>query len=72
MLRTGFRRRTRDAPSCSDCIAAITRSVHCVDPGAKVAADLAAKRVDVETAKPVEVVEGAIADAGYTVADRRA
>lgn len=61
-----------EAMTCSHCVAAITRSVHSVDPGAKVAADLAAKRVDVETAKPAEVVEGAIADAGYTVADRLA
>lgn len=58
--------------SCSHCVAAITRSVQAVDPGAKVTVDLASKQVSVETTRPATDVEAAIVDAGYEITGRRA
>jgi copper chaperone len=53
--------------SCNHCVAAITQAVQAVDPGARVQADLAAHRVDVETARAApEAVAAAIREAGYT------
>jgi len=53
--------------SCSHCIGAVTRSVHEVDATAKVEVDLAQQKVRVETDAPLEEIEAAVNDAGYTV-----
>lgn len=54
--------------SCSHCERAVTKALQAIDPGAKVAVDLAGGRVTVETARPRADVAAAIEDAGYTVA----
>jgi copper chaperone len=50
--------------SCGHCVAAITRAVEAAAPGARVAADLAAKTVTV-TGTDAATARGAIAEAGY-------
>lgn len=55
--------------SCGHCVQAITRAVKAVDPAAEVAVDLGAGRVTVENSQKAEAIAGAIAQAGYTVAD---
>lgn len=55
--------------SCGHCVQAITRAVKAVDPAAEVAVDLGAGRVTVQNSQKAEAIAGAIAQAGYTVAD---
>jgi copper chaperone len=57
------------AMSCGHCVKAITEAVHEVDPQAKVEADLASKRVQVDTNTPRAAVVAALAEAGYAPAD---
>ncbi len=52
--------------SCGHCVAAITRAVQALDPGAEVEIDLAAQRVRVRGGQPAEVYARAIRDEGYT------
>lgn len=52
--------------SCGHCAATITKAVESKVPGAKVSADLGAKRVTVSNAPDAKTVESIIADAGYT------
>jgi copper chaperone len=52
--------------NCGHCVGAITKAVEAAIPGAKVTADLAAKRVSVAGAADASRVEKIIADAGYT------
>lgn len=53
--------------ACSACASTITQAVTAIDPGAKVAADPATKRVNIETQAAETAVKEAIAAAGYTV-----
>jgi copper chaperone len=58
-----------EAMSCNHCVAVVTATVKALDPTAKVEVDLAAHKVRVETDKNREIVAGALAEAGYPVAD---
>lgn len=51
--------------SCGHCVATIEKAVHSVDPGAKVATDLAAKSVAIETNAAATAIREAMSDAGY-------
>ncbi len=53
------------AMSCDHCVRVITDAVHGIDAQARVTADLAAHRVQVETSLPQQAVAAALADAGY-------
>ena len=52
---------------CGGCVRGITRSVQAADANAKVDADLASKKVRVESQASLASVTAAIADAGYAV-----
>lgn len=54
--------------SCGHCERAVTQAVKAVDPAAQVKVDLAAGKVQVESAQPREAIAKAIADEGYPVA----
>jgi copper chaperone CopZ len=53
---------------CSGCVSSITRAVQAIDPEARVAADLAAHTVEIQSGQPSEDLVAAIAGAGFTVA----
>ncbi|GAB5099689.1 heavy-metal-associated domain-containing protein [Caballeronia sp. LP006] len=53
--------------SCQHCVAAVTRSIHEIDPQAQVRVDLEHGRVTVESSQTNEALIDAIDDAGYTV-----
>lgn len=53
--------------SCGHCVAAVTRAVTAMSPGAKVMVDLGAGSVRVSDADDAAAVAAAIEDAGYTV-----
>ena len=58
--------------TCGHCVAAITKAVAFVDPGAKVQVDLALHRVQIEPiASTADVLSDAIKVAGYTPVDFR-
>ena len=54
-----------DNMSCGHCVAAVTRAVQGVDPGARVEVDLERKAVHVESDAQRARVVAAIVDAGY-------
>lgn len=54
--------------SCGHCTAAITKEIAALDPAAKVATDLDARTVSVETAQADNAVAAAIKAAGYDAA----
>lgn len=54
--------------SCGHCVRTITEAVQAVDPAAKVHADLAAHRVQVETTSAAEIVVAQLTQAGYAPA----
>jgi copper chaperone len=54
--------------TCSHCERAVTQAVKSVDPAAQVKVDLAAGKVEVQTAQPREAIAQVIAEEGYTVA----
>ena len=56
------------AMSCGHCVKAITEAVHEVDSKAQVQADLATKRVQVQTEAARAAVSAALAEAGYAPA----
>lgn len=56
------------AMSCGHCVKAITEAVREVDPKAQVDADLATKRVQVQTEAARAAVAAALAEAGYAPA----
>jgi len=58
--------------SCGHCAAAVTRSIHQLDPAAKVEVDLAQHRVDVQSQLARERLAEAIVDAGYEVRSQHA
>ncbi|MBV7485940.1 heavy-metal-associated domain-containing protein [Bordetella sp. BOR01] len=51
--------------SCGHCVSTITQAVQQAVPGARVTADLSARRVTVENASEADVVRAAIVQAGY-------
>ncbi|WP_133649321.1 heavy-metal-associated domain-containing protein [Paraburkholderia flava] len=53
--------------SCQHCVAAVTEAIRDRDASAQVKIDLAERRVIVDSQQPVEALEAAIVDAGYTV-----
>lgn len=53
--------------SCQHCVAAITRAVRDVDPGALTEVDLAGGRVRITSSADIETLKTAIDEAGYTV-----
>ncbi len=53
--------------SCQHCVRSIEKAIAQVAPSAKVAVDLAAKRVTVENGSDVESLRAAIREAGYEV-----
>ncbi len=54
-----------DAMHCGGCVRSVTRAVQALDPAARVAADLDAKRIEVETARAPEDVVAALDKAGF-------
>lgn len=54
--------------SCGHCVRAVTEAVHARDAAAKVAVDLAAGTVTLETTAPRAALAEAIAAEGYVVA----
>ena len=53
--------------TCGHCAHAVTAALHGVDPAAKVAVDLAAKRVTVRSDADRQRLEASIQEAGYEV-----
>ncbi|MFC0696880.1 heavy-metal-associated domain-containing protein [Paraburkholderia humisilvae] len=53
--------------SCQHCVSAVTHAIRERDAAARVQVDLAAGKVTVESAAPVQTLKDAIDDAGYTV-----
>ncbi|MCX5515870.1 copper chaperone [Kaistia algarum] len=51
--------------SCGHCVATIEKAVRSVDPSAQVAADIAAKFVQVETSFPEAAIRAAMSEVGY-------
>ncbi|WP_250513382.1 heavy-metal-associated domain-containing protein [Caballeronia sp. INDeC2] len=53
--------------SCQHCVAAVTRSIHEIDPQAQVRVDLQRGTVVVESGQSNDALKEAIDEAGYTV-----
>ncbi len=53
--------------ACEDCASTIKESIHTMEPDAKVAVDVKAKTVTVESAASEESIKQAIVAAGYTI-----
>ncbi|KND60321.1 Copper chaperone [Candidatus Burkholderia verschuerenii] len=53
--------------SCQHCVAAVTRSIHEIDPQAQVKVDLASGKVAVESTQTTDALKEAIDEASYTV-----
>ena len=51
--------------TCGGCVASITRLVTALDGDAKVSADVATKRVTIDSPLPTDTVVAAITEAGY-------
>ncbi|NJK99719.1 MAG: heavy-metal-associated domain-containing protein [Spirulinaceae cyanobacterium RM2_2_10] len=56
--------------ACSACVANVTQAVQAVDASAQVTADPKTKQVSIVSTAAVAAIESAIAQAGYTVAER--
>jgi copper chaperone len=54
--------------SCAHCVRTITEAVQAADPAAKLQADLATHRVQVETTAPAATVVALLTEAGYAPA----
>jgi copper chaperone len=54
-----------DGMSCGHCVKAVTQAVKSADPQAAVVVDLAAHRVQVESAKDRATLAAALTEAGY-------
>lgn len=53
--------------SCGHCVSTVTQAVQALDPGARVAVDLATKTVSVDSGVELARIRSAIADAGFPV-----
>jgi copper chaperone len=51
--------------ACGGCVRSITKAIERVDPQARVDADPATRRVDVESAKPADLLLEALEAAGF-------
>lgn len=51
--------------TCGGCVASITRVVTGLDPAATVTADVAARRITIDSPLATDAVVAAISDAGY-------
>lgn len=56
--------------SCGHCVSTVTKAVHDVDPVARVSADLATRKVDIESEVGRDQLATAIEKAGYAVTKR--
>lgn len=54
--------------SCGGCVRSVTKAVQSVDPAATVTPDLTQRNVEVASDLPREVLEAALAKAGYPAA----
>lgn len=54
--------------SCGGCARSVTKAIQSVDPVAKVTPDLANRNVEVVSGQPREILEAALAQAGYPAA----
>jgi copper chaperone len=54
--------------SCGGCVRSVTKAVQSVDPAATVTPDLTSRNVEVTSDRPREVLETALAQAGYPAA----
>jgi copper chaperone len=54
-----------DDMTCDGCVRAIEKAVAAVDPTARVTADLAAHRIEVQTSHPRAAIAAAIEGAGF-------
>jgi copper chaperone len=54
--------------SCGGCVRSVTAAVQSVDPAATVTPDLANRNVEVASDRPRDVLEAALAKAGYPAA----
>lgn len=51
--------------TCGGCVRGVTRAIESVDPQAQVQADVSARRVQVVSEQPREIVEAALTRSGY-------
>jgi copper chaperone len=51
--------------SCGHCKATIEKTIKAIDPAAALQFDLEARRLDVESSAPMDVLRAALATAGY-------
>lgn len=51
--------------SCGHCVRAVTEALQALDPQALVQAEVAARRVSVQTSAAAEAVRAALTEAGY-------
>jgi copper chaperone len=63
---------TVEGMSCGHCVNTVTKAVHDVDLVARVSADLATRKVDIESAVSRDQLATAIKNAGYAVSERAA
>jgi copper chaperone len=53
--------------NCGHCTATMEKAIRSADPAAKIACDVPARRVSVDSALPDDALSGAIRSAGYEV-----
>ncbi len=51
--------------TCGGCVRGVTRAIQSVDPAARVHADVPARRVQVVSDQPREIVEAKLTKSGY-------
>ena len=51
--------------TCGGCVRGVTRAIQSVDPAARVHADVPARRVQVVSDQPREIVEATLTESGY-------
>jgi len=51
--------------TCGGCVRGVTRAIQSVDPAARVHADVPARRVQVVSDQPREIVEATLTKSGY-------
>jgi len=54
--------------SCGHCKATVEKTIHSLDPEARIAFDMAARRISVESGADAARVKTALAEAGYPTA----
>ena len=55
--------------TCGGCVRGVTRAIQSVDPDARVQADVPARRVQVVSEQPREIVKAALTKSGYQAVD---